>query len=98
MKLNTGIGLYLSNSSNKKLIIEQLMFNLFLKGIVDLSSMNGALHSTITINKFVEEELRHDRFVITTDENSSLESMSSGQQKKSIAIAPHCPETRLPCT
>jgi len=86
MKLHTGIGLYLSNSSNKKLIIEQLMSNLFLKGIVDLSSMKGTLHSTITINRFIEEELRHDRFVITTDENSSLSSMSSGQQKKALLL------------
>jgi len=86
MKLHTGIGLYLSNSSNKKLIIEQLMSNLFLKGIVDLSSMSGSLHSTITINRFIEEELRHDRFLITTDENSSLSSMSSGQQKKALLL------------
>jgi molybdate transport system ATP-binding protein len=86
MKLHTGIGLYLSNSSNKKLIIEQLMSNLFLKGIVDLSSMSGSLHSTITINRFIEEELRHDRFLITTEENSSLSSMSSGQQKKALLL------------
>jgi len=86
MKLETGIGLYLSNSSNKRYIIEELMANRFLNGIVDLSSMKGALHSTITLNRFIEEELRHDRLQIYTTENSSLGSMSSGQQKKALLM------------
>ena len=84
MKLQSGIGLYLSNSSNKNLIIDQIMTNGFLKSYVDLSLMRGALHSTITINHFIEEELRHDRFMIQTNENSGLSSMSSGQQKKAL--------------
>ena len=86
MKLQTGIGIYLSNSSNKKYIIEELMANRFLNGIVDLSSMKGSLHSTITLNRYIEEELRHDRLQIHTAENSSLGSMSSGQQKKALLM------------
>ena len=80
----TGIGLYLSNASNKNLILEQILGNKYLRDYIDLSLHQGALHSTITINRLVEEELRHDRFVITTNENSSLSSMSSGQQKKAL--------------
>ncbi len=78
------IGLYLSNSSNKNYILEQIMKNHFLQKYIDLSALKGLLHSTITINKLVEDEIRHDRFVITTNENSSLGSMSSGQQKKAL--------------
>lgn len=84
MNQNTGIGLYLSNASNKNLILEQILGNKYLRDYIDLSLHQGALHSTITINRLVEEELRHDRFVITTNENSSLGSMSSGQQKKAL--------------
>jgi molybdate transport system ATP-binding protein len=86
MENQPGIGLYLTNSSNKKSIIEKIMDNCFLNRIVDLSSMKGALHSTITINRFVEEELRHDRFLIQNADNSSLGSMSSGQQKKALLM------------
>lgn len=86
MEIQTGIGLYLSNTSNKKSIIEKIMANCFLNRIVDLSSMKGVLHSTITINRFVEEELRHDRFLIQNADNSSLGSMSSGQQKKALLM------------
>src|ERR1035437_3837172 len=84
MKQPTSIGLYLSNKSNKNRILEQIMSNQFLKNYLDLSSLKGALHSAITINRYVEEEIRHDRFLIQTTENSSLGSMSSGQQKKAL--------------
>jgi len=86
MKQHTGIGLYLSNESNKNKILEQIMANRFLQEHIDLGSMHGALHSAITIDRFVEEELRHDRFLIQTSENASLGSMSSGQQKKALLM------------
>jgi ABC-type molybdenum transport system, ATPase component/photorepair protein PhrA len=86
MKEHTGIGLYLSNESNKNKILEQIMTNRFLQEHIDLGSMRGALHSAITIDRFVEEELRHDRFLIQTSENASLGSMSSGQQKKALLM------------
>ncbi len=78
------IGLYLSNSSNKNIILEQIMDNHFLQKDIDLSALQGALHSAITINTFVDDELRHDRYLIQTTENASLGSMSSGQQKKAL--------------
>ncbi len=62
------------------------MANKFLQPYLDLSPLKGALHSSITIDKFIEDELRHDRFLIQTDENSSLASMSSGQQKKALLL------------
>jgi len=86
MNKPTGIGLYLSNTSNKNRILEQILSNRLLKGIIDLGSIRGVLFSTITINRFLEEELRHDRFLIQTDDNSSLGSMSSGQQKKTLLL------------
>ena len=78
------LGLYLNNSSDKKLIIQRIISNEYLSEYVDLSTLKGALHSTITINKLIEEELRHDRFIIQTEENSTLKSMSSGQQKREL--------------
>ena len=78
------IGIYLSNSANKDWIIDQIMTNKFLKNDPDLSGLHGELYSTITINRIIDEELRHDRFPIFTDENASLLSMSSGQQRKAL--------------
>jgi len=78
------IGLYLSNASNKNLILEQIISNKYLKDHINLESLKGLLHSTLTINRFIEEEIRHDKFPIYTSENKSLGSMSSGQQKKAL--------------
>ena len=78
------IGIYLSNSANKDLIIDQIIANKFFKNDPDLSGLHGELYSTITINRIIDEELRHDRFPIFTEENPSLLSMSSGQQRKAL--------------
>ncbi len=78
------IGIHLSNSANKDLIIDQIIANKFLKNDPDLSGLHGELYSTITINRIIDEELRHDRFPIFTEENPSLLSMSSGQQRKAL--------------
>jgi len=80
----TNIGLYLSNISNKNQILELILKNHFLHEYVDLSLLQGALYSTITINRLVEEELRHDKITIQTTDNPSLATMSSGQQKKAL--------------
>ena len=81
---NTGIGLYLSNASNKKYILEQIIENIFLHKYINLSLLQGALHSSLTINRLIDDEIRHDKYVVQTDENTSLSSMSSGQQKRAL--------------
>jgi molybdate transport system ATP-binding protein len=81
---NTGIGLYLSNASNKKYILEQIIENIFLHKYINLSLLQGALHSSLTINRLIDDEIRRDKYVVQTDENTSLSSMSSGQQKKAL--------------
>jgi len=84
MSQRISIGLYLSNASNKNQIIEQIMANHFLQEYLDLGLLKGALYSAITLNRYVLEETRHDHYLIQTDKNSSLASMSSGQQKKAL--------------
>ena len=60
MKKHINTGLYLSNRSDKKQIIRQITDNQFLHDYIDLSTLKGVLHSTITIEKLIDEELRHD--------------------------------------
>ncbi|HEX2935271.1 MAG TPA: ATP-binding cassette domain-containing protein [Bacteroidales bacterium] len=78
------IALYLSNNINKNEVIEAVSENNLLREYIDLSGLHGELYSTITINKIIDEETKHDFFPITTAENASLQSMSSGQQKKAL--------------
>jgi molybdate transport system ATP-binding protein len=78
------IGIYLSNSVNKDWIIEEIFLNKFLREYLDLSGLHGELFSTLTIHQMIDEELRHERFLVFTEENPDLLSMSSGQQRKAL--------------
>lgn len=82
MKKN--IALYLSNNSNKIEIINSILENEFLRNYVDIRFLKSALFSNLSINKCIEEELRHDIIIIHTEDNSSLQTMSSGQKKKAL--------------
>ena len=78
------LGIYLSNNSDKKNILSLILKHHFLSEYVDLSNLHGELFSFITIEKMIDEEFRHDRFIIHTDENAALSTMSSGQQRKAL--------------
>jgi molybdate transport system ATP-binding protein len=78
------IGIYLSNEVNKELLIDRIFSDGFLNEWIDLGMLHGELYSTTTIDRIIDEELRHDRFPVTTVENPSLLSMSSGQRRKAL--------------
>jgi molybdate transport system ATP-binding protein len=78
------IAIYLSNASDKQELIERIIENDFLSEYLPLKNKRSALFSNITIEKIIDGEYRHDFFPITTDENKSLASMSSGQQRKAL--------------
>lgn len=84
MKQLIHTGIYLNNLADKNRILNQIMQNRFLIDYIDFESLKGELFSTITIDKLIEEEYRHDRIVIKSAENENLSNMSSGQQKKAL--------------
>ena len=84
MKIFKHIGLYISNTADKKSLLKLIMQNQFLNNVIDLSVLKGVLFSFITIEKLIDEEFRHDKFIVQTDENTSLSTMSSGQQRKAL--------------
>lgn len=80
----SNLGLYLSNETNKNELIKQIISDNYLINYVDLNQFNGALFSTITLNHYLDEEINHDKYIIKSLENSNLNTMSSGQQKKAL--------------
>jgi molybdate transport system ATP-binding protein len=69
---------------NYFLVIENLLNGNLLRDYINFPKTEGSLYSHISINKIIEEEILHDNFEITTAANSSLKSMSSGEQKKAL--------------
>lgn len=78
------IGIYLSNAVDKDFIINSILSNEFIREYTDLSALRGEVYSNITINKIIDEEIRHDRVSVFTRENPTLLSMSSGQQRRAL--------------
>ncbi|NJX16335.1 ATP-binding cassette domain-containing protein [Tamlana crocina] len=75
------VAYYISNSANKQQLIDELLSGERYK---PLSGLKGSLFSEITVNKFIEEEKRHDDFSVLTDTKNSLEHSSQGERKKAL--------------
>lgn len=73
--------LYISNKERKKDLIQNITSGNFFP---ELASQKGAIFSEITINKFIEEETRHERFDVKTETNNSLKNSSEGERKRAL--------------
>lgn len=65
-------------------IVENLLNGNLLNNFIFLPNGESVLYAQHTINKIIAEEILHDRYSITTAANSTLQSMSSGEQKKAL--------------
>ncbi len=52
--------------------------------IAFLQGKKGLLFSTVTLEKLIDEELRHDNFLLTNDDERSIRTFSSGEQRKAL--------------
>lgn len=75
------IAIYSSNKENKKELIRQIRSGQFNLGI---SSLKHELFSDITLNAFIDEEMRHGHFDLLTPANNSLKNASQGERKKAL--------------
>ncbi|MDO6759300.1 ATP-binding cassette domain-containing protein [Tamlana sp. 2_MG-2023] len=75
------VSFYISNKEDKGQVIESIQ-----KGNFDInfSNLKGALFSEITLNKFIQEEIRHEQFDVETIHKNSLKQASEGERKKAL--------------
>ncbi len=73
--------LYISNKDNKYQLIERIVSGQF---TVDFSNLKGAVFSEKTLNKFIDDETRHDEFNVITSTTNSLLNSSEGERKKAL--------------
>ncbi|WP_209404300.1 ATP-binding cassette domain-containing protein [Pseudozobellia sp. WGM2] len=76
--------IFIDNTSNKNQLIDTLLqgkaglnFNVF-------NNSKGGLYAKKVLDKYIDEEDRHDTRIIDTNKDQSLKSMSSGEQKKAL--------------
>jgi molybdate transport system ATP-binding protein len=76
---------FINNQSHKHNLIEQLFSaNNPPVGFEILKGLKGALFSKPALDNFMEEEIKHDRKLLTSSTPQSLQSMSSGERKKAL--------------
>jgi len=84
MKLPISYAILTQNNSNTKQLVENLLKNRPVNGLSELQPLNGLLFSRSEINRFMDEEERHDIKVLTEESGQALKTMSSGEQKKAL--------------
>lgn len=77
---------FITNQSKKQLLIENLMqqHSAMPLGFESLEGKNGALFSKLELDKFIEEEVRHDLKILTSHTSQNLQTFSSGERKKAL--------------
>ena len=75
------IAVYLTDRDNKHELIDGIINGIM---ISDYADKKGALFSEITLNKFIDEEIRHGHFDMITSANNSLHKSSDGERKKAL--------------
>lgn len=74
----------INNSSKKLQFLQQLTNGPIPLEFEELRGLHGAIFSKLELNRFMDEEERHESKTITKDTVQSLKSMSSGEQKKAL--------------
>lgn len=52
--------------------------------INELTGKKGLLHSTLSLEAFIEDEFRHENFALSQAEHRSIRTFSSGEQRKAL--------------
>lgn len=76
--------IFINNRSDKGYAVDLLMHGTDLELFAGLKGQKGALFSKLELDRFMDEEERHDKKIITKGVAQSLKSMSSGEQKKAL--------------
>jgi len=84
MKLSKSYAILTQNNSNTKQLVHNLLKNIPVNGLSELQPLKGLLFSRSEINRYMDEEERHDIKILTSGNDQALKTMSSGEQKKAL--------------
>ncbi|NNF18867.1 MAG: ABC transporter, partial [Flavobacteriaceae bacterium] len=75
---------FTDNNSRRGEFIASLLEGNPPEGFESFSKKEGALFSKSALDRFLEEEARHDQHILTDPEQQELKTMSSGERKKAL--------------
>ncbi len=80
----THFAIYGSEFSTRSHFFKNMMLGEGHPTFSPLKHKKGVLFSNVTLEKFIEEELAHDAYDLTTTMGRSIRTLSSGEQKKAL--------------
>ncbi|UBZ14916.1 ATP-binding cassette domain-containing protein [Flagellimonas marinaquae] len=84
MKLSKSYVILTQNNSNIDQLVQNFLRNHAVPGLTEFQQLDGLLFSRSEINRYMDEEERHDIKILTKDSEQALKTMSSGEQKKAL--------------
>jgi len=84
MKLPKSYAILTQNNSNTDQLVHNLLKNQPVDGLNELQTLHGLPFSRSEINRYMDEEDRHDIKILTKGRKQPLKTMSSGEQKKAL--------------
>ncbi|WP_420320066.1 ATP-binding cassette domain-containing protein [Flagellimonas sp.] len=84
MKPTKHYAILINNKSQTRNLVSNILKGPSVPGFEGFEGATGMLFSRSEIEKFMDEEERHDTKIITSTSAQSLKSMSSGEQKKAL--------------
>ncbi|WP_418604465.1 ATP-binding cassette domain-containing protein [Hwangdonia sp.] len=79
--MHNHIAFYISNNDDKQLLINRIVTEKF---VGDFSTLKGVIFSKKTLDKFIDEEVRHGNYNVVTSTKNSLLNSSEGERKKAL--------------
>lgn len=84
MKLHKSYTILTQNNSNTKQLVQSLLKNEPIDELLELQNLKGLLFSKSEIDRYMDEEERHDIKILTKGSEQPLKTMSSGEQKRAL--------------
>ncbi len=76
--------IYTTDLSMKSSFIQDLLKGKAPEFLAEFEGKRGVLFSTFTLEKFIKEEVTHDNYALSSIENRSIQTFSSGEQRKAL--------------
>lgn len=84
MQTSNHIAIYVDDKLNKNDLIQQILHKNLLHPFIDISNYDTAVFSKQTLDAFIDEELRHDHYILNKSEQRNLITYSDGEKKKQL--------------
>ncbi len=75
------IAIYISSTDAKTALLKRIETGILFP---ELTEFKGAIFSEVTINRYIDAELRHEDFQVTTNRTTSLATSSEGERKRAL--------------